>query len=132
MLSSLAPPPPSFAEEGSAQAKVGPGKVAETVKQGGYTVQALVDPNKAAAPNDFALKVTQNGKPVTGADVTLTFAMLDMLMTNQEYQLKEISPGIYSRSSPALVMVGHWGLTYSVTPPGKQPFTVTIVDHADG
>jgi copper transport protein len=132
VLSSLAPPPPSFAEEGSAQAKVGPGKVAETVNMNGYTVQALVDPNQAAAPNDFALKVTQNGRPVTGADVTMTVAMLDMLMPNQEYQLKETAPGVYARNTPALVMVGHWGLTYQVTPPGGQPFTVTMVDHAAG
>jgi copper transport protein len=132
VLSSLAPPPPSFAEAGRAQAKVGPGKVAETVQRDGYTIEALVAPNRAAAPNDFALRVTRNGAPVTGADVTLTFAMLDMLMTNQEYALEETSPGVYSRTSPALVMVGHWGLTYSVTPPGREPFTVTIVDHASG
>ena len=31
------------------------------------------------------------------ADVTLTFAMLDMQMANQEYQLEETSPGIYSQ-----------------------------------
>ena len=50
MLSSLAPPPPYLAEEGSALAKVGPGQVAATVKQDGYTLKVLVDPNKAAAP----------------------------------------------------------------------------------
>ncbi len=132
VLSSLAPPPPSFAEEGSALAKVGPGKVASTVKQNGYTLQAIVNPNKAAAPNDFALKLTKNGKPVTGADVTLTFAMLDMQMPNQEFQLTETSPGVYTRSTPALVMVGHWGLTFSVTPKGGVPFTATLVDRANG
>ena len=31
-----------------------------------------------------------------GADVTLTFAMLDMEMANQEYQLTETEPGVYS------------------------------------
>ncbi len=34
VLSSLAPPPPAFAEEGSALARVGPGKVASTVVRG--------------------------------------------------------------------------------------------------
>jgi hypothetical protein len=29
-------------------------------------------------------------------------------------------------------MVGHWGLTYTITPPGGQPFTVVVVDHATG
>ena len=55
--------------------------------QNGYTLQVLVDPNKAVAPNSFALQLTKNGEPVRGADVTLGFAMLDMQMANQEYQL---------------------------------------------
>ncbi len=116
MLTSLAPPSPYLASVGSALAKVGPGKVAASVKQDGYTLKVLVDPNKAVAPNTFALQISKNGKPVTGADVTVTFEMLDMAMGAQEYQLTEISPGIYSRLTPALVMVGHWGLSFAVTP----------------
>jgi copper transport protein len=69
---------------------------------------------------------------VEGADVTLAFSMLDMQMANQEYQLKETSPGVYSRPAPALVMVGHWGLGFNVTPKNGQPFTAFIVDHATG
>jgi hypothetical protein len=30
------------------------------------------------------------------------------------------------------VMVGHWGLSYTITPKGGQPFTALIVDHATG
>ena len=73
-----------------------------------------------------------DGKPVTGADVTATFAMLDMEMGTQEYQLTETSPGVYSRLTPALVMVGHWGLSFNVTPKGGQPFTAVVVDRATG
>jgi copper transport protein len=29
-------------------------------------------------------------------------------------------------------MVGHWGLTFDVEPPAGSPFTVTILDKADG
>ena len=29
-------------------------------------------------------------------------------------------------------MVGHWGLTFDVEPPGGAPFTVTILDKANG
>ena len=61
-----------------------------------------------------------------------TFAMLDMQMANQEYQLTETRPGIYSRASPALVMVGHWGLSFNVTPRGGQPFTALVADKAGG
>ncbi len=132
LLTSLAPPSKYLSEEGSAIAKVGPGQVAAVVHQDGYTLKVLVAPNKAAAPNTFALQITKNGRPVTGADVTVTFAMLDMEMGTQEYQLKETAPGVYSRLTPALVMVGHWGLSFTVTPKGGQPFTVLIVDHASG
>jgi copper transport protein len=132
VLSSLAPPPPAFAKENQAATHVGPGKVASTVKQNGYTLRMLVTPNRAAAPNDFALELTRNGQPVRGATVTLGFAMLDMQMPNQTYALTETSPGVYTQRKPALVMVGHWGLTFTVAPKGAQPFSVLIVDHAEG
>jgi copper transport protein len=132
LLSSLAPPPAAFAEQQSALLRVGPGRVAAIVKRSGYTLQLLVDPNRAAAPNSFALKLSRNGKPVGGADVTLAFAMLDMQMPQQEYRLTETSPGIYTRKTPALVMVGHWGLTFTITPKGAAPFSATVVDHATG
>ena len=133
VLSSLAPPPPALAQEGGALARVGPGAVKRTVTKDGYTLQLLVAPNRAAVPNDFALKVTRNGTPVTGADVTVTFAMLDMEMGNQEFRLTETSPGVYSRpANPALVMVGHWGLSFQVTPKHGQAFTALVVDRAGG
>jgi copper transport protein len=132
LLSSLAPPPPAFAQEGSALAHVGPGSVAATVQRSGYTLQVLVSPNRAVAPNSFALKLSRNGQPVRGANVTLSFAMLDMEMPQQEYQLAETSPGVYARKAPALVMVGHWGLSFTVTPKGAAPFTALLVDHATG
>jgi hypothetical protein len=30
------------------------------------------------------------------------------------------------------VMVGHWGLSFQVTPRGKQPFTALVVDRTAG
>jgi copper transport protein len=132
ILSSLAPPPPAFAEEGSALARVGPGKVAASLTRAGYTLQVLVSPNKAAGPNSFGLRLTRRGTPVSGADVTLSFAMLDMEMPTQEYQLAETAPGTYTRKAPALVMVGHWALSFTITPRGGQPFTALVVDRASG
>jgi hypothetical protein len=29
-------------------------------------------------------------------------------------------------------MVGHWGLNFEVTPRGKAPFSVLLVDRANG
>jgi copper transport protein len=55
-----------------------------------------------------------------------------MEMGQQAYQLKETAPGVYSRSTPALVMVGHWGLSFQIEPPGQTPFTVLVLDKAGG
>jgi copper transport protein len=132
ILSSLAPPPPAFALANSALATVGPGKVARTVGHQGYRIQVLVSPNKAAAPDSFALRITRGGRPVNGATVTLALNHLEMEMPQQEYSLRQTAPGIYSRSAPALVMVGKWGLAFQITPPGGSPFTALIVDHAEG
>jgi copper transport protein len=132
VLTSLAPPSQYLGQESGALAKVGPGPVAAVVTKGGYTLKLIVEPNKAAAPNRFEVQISKGGRPVTGADVTMTFEMLDMEMGTQEYQLTETSPGVYSRLTPALVMVGHWGLAINVTPRGGQPFTAVVVDHATG
>ena len=61
LLSSLAPPPPAFALQNSALATVGPGRVVQTVEHAGYRLQVLVSPNKAAAPDSFALRITHGG-----------------------------------------------------------------------
>jgi copper transport protein len=132
VLSSLAPPPAALAKEGSAAARVGPGRVAAVVHQAGYALRVLVEPNRAAGPNSFALELTRKGRPVRHADITLSFDMLDMQMPEQTYQLAETRPGLYSRAAPALVMVGHWGLAFNVTPKGAPPFTALVVDHATG
>jgi copper transport protein len=131
-LSSLPPPAAALAQLGATLATVGPGHVASVVHQDGYTLKALVSPNTPAAPNSFALQISKNGQPVTGADVTLTFEMLDMQMGNEEYQLGETRPGLYTHSAPALVMAGRWGLLYSVTPRQGHAFTALLVDHAGG
>lgn len=40
---------------------------------------------------------------------------------SRSYHLSETTPGLYAHSAPALVMVGHWGLSFEIQPPGKQP-----------
>ena len=132
VLSSLAPPPPAFALQNSALASVGPGRVAETVKQAGYVLQVLVSPNKAVRPDSFALRISKNGQPLRGASVTLTFNHTEMQMPQQEYQLTETQPGVYSRAAPALVMVGKWALAFQIAPKSGPPFTALILDQANG
>jgi copper transport protein len=132
VLSSLPPPAKSLAAFGHASAHTGPGPVSRVVEENGYRVQLRVTPNRAAVPNDVAVQITRGGTPVRSVDVTATFTMLDMEMAAQTYRLAETSPGLYERSAPALVMVGRWGLSFQITPPGRAPFNVLLVDKAGG
>jgi copper transport protein len=132
VLSSLPPPAKALAKIGGASARVGPGPVAEVVTKNGYRVELHVSPNQAAAENTFSLRITRGGKPVTGAEVVVGATMLDMEMGTQSYALTETAPGVYSHAYPALVMVGHWGLSFNITPKNGQPFTVLLVDRASG
>jgi copper transport protein len=55
-----------------------------------------------------------------------------MEMGTQSYRFRQTRPGSFSKSAPALVMVGHWGLQFEVTIPGQQPFVITLLDKAGG
>ncbi len=132
LLTSLAPPSQALAQVGKAKATVGPGTVAKAVEENGYKVELAIAPNRAAVQNDFSVKLTKDGQPVTDARVTTGFSMLDMEMGTQTYQFQQTAPGVYSRQSPALVMVGHWGIAFTVEPRGGKPFTVLFVDKAGG
>jgi copper transport protein len=132
VLSSLPPPPKALASLGAPAAHIGPGPVSSTVERNGYRLAIRVTPNKVAMPDDFAVRITRNGTPVRGATVIATFAMLDMEMPTQAFRLDERSPGLYEHSSAALVMVGRWGLTFEVEPQGARPFSVVVVDRANG
>jgi copper transport protein len=131
LLSSLPPPSAALAQVGSASARVGPGPVVETIRRNGYVVEIRVAPNRAAVQNTFSVEVTRDGKPVSAA-VFARFAMLDMEMGSQGYQLRQVRPGVFERSAPALVMVGHWAIDFEVEPRGAQPFSVLLVDRASG
>lgn len=131
VLSSLPSPSSALAAVGGASAHVGPGPIRSVVQKDGYTLAFDVAPNKAAVPNTFQVRITRGGKPLTGAEVVESFLMLDMEMGTQAYRLSETSPGTYEHSAPALVMVGHWGLSFAITPQSGQPFTVLLVDRAD-
>ncbi len=132
LLSSLPPPSKALAAAGNASAHVGPGRVTEVITKNGYRLEFRIDPNRAAMPNEFSVRITRDGAPVRGADVTTGVAMLDMEMGQQAYHLSETAPGVYRHSAPALVMVGHWGLSFEIRPPGSTPFTVTLLDRANG
>jgi copper transport protein len=132
LLSSLPPPPKALAGLAKPSAHTGPGPVATVVNRNGYRLELRVAPNRAAAQNEFSVRITHNGVPVRGADVVATFTMLDMEMPSQSDRLAETQPGTYGRSAPALVMVGHWGLSFEIQPRGAKPFSVLLLDKAAG
>ena len=132
VLTSLAPPASALARVKDIAARVGPGPVSKVVSKGPYKVRVTVTPNRAAIQNRFSVSVTKNGQPVRGAEVVTRFDMLDMDMSELSYRFRESRPGTFSKSAPALVMVGHWALSFEVTPPGGQPFVVTLLDKASG
>jgi copper transport protein len=132
VLTSLAPPASALARVKNIAARVGPGPVSTALSKGPYRVHVSVAPNRAAVNNSFTVRLTRSGQPVQGAQVLSRFDMLDMEMGEQNYRLRELRPGTFSKSVPALVMVGHWALQFEVTPPGAQPFVVTLLDKASG
>ena len=132
VLASLPPPSSALARVQNVAARVGPGPVSEVIAKSPYRVHVRVTPNRAAVKNAFSVSLTRGGKPVQGAEVITKFDMLDMEMGEQSYRLRELRPGVFSKSAPALVMVGHWGLQFEVTPPGGKPFVVTLLDKAGG
>ena len=93
LLSSLAPPPPAFARENSALARVGPGPATSTVHVGSYVVKLDVSPNEATPENAFQLELTKGGKPVQNAEVTVAFNMLDMQMPQRGVRPGRDEPG---------------------------------------
>jgi len=132
VLTSLPPPASALARVKDIAAHVGPGPISQVVTKGPYKVRVTVTPNRAAIQNRFSVSVTKNGQPVRGAEVVTRFDMLDMDMGELSYRFRESQPGTFSKSAPALVMVGHWALAFEVTPPGGQPFVVTLLDKASG
>jgi copper transport protein len=133
LLSSLAPPASALAKAGGAAAHVGPGPVNSVVNSNGYRLELHVNPNRAAVPNAFTVRITRDGVPLRGATVTTTFNMLDMEMGQQAYHMTETQPGLYERTdTPAFVMVGHWALDVGVEPLRATPFHVLFVDRAAG
>lgn len=132
VLTSLAPPASALARVKDITARVGPGPVSEVVAKGPYRLRVEVSPNRAALPNSFSLAITRDGRPVRGAEVVSRFDMLDMEMGEQSFRFPERKPGVFVKSAPALVMVGHWAIQFEVTTPGARPFVVTLLDKASG
>src|SRR5207244_4859411 len=83
LLSSLAPPSKALARLGHVSARVGPGPVTHVVQQGGYRLAFDIDPNRAALPNSFAVKITRGGTPVAPAGAAARLARRRLTMARR-------------------------------------------------
>lgn len=132
ILTSVAPPARALADTGRVDARVGPGTVDRTITAGPYRLRLAISPNRAAVENTIAIQVERDGRPLEGARVDASLTMLEMEMGRIAFRLDETEPGRYVRSEPALVMVGHWAITFEITPAGGTPCGVTVIDEASG
>ena len=103
------------------------------------TTPSLADPHAASplAPHepDRVARVRLGDQAAFEAMFTEHYRSLcDFVMSMGElaYKLREVSPGTYTRSAPALVMVGHWGLRFEIAPRGDRPFEIQLLDRAGG
>lgn len=107
---------------------VGPGPVSTVLHSHRYRLELRLTPNRATAAGTISLKLAKQGRPVNGARVRLTFAMVDMDMGQLTGLLPQTAPGSYDHAGPVLGMGGRWRLRFDVTPRHGKPFSVTVVD----
>jgi hypothetical protein len=120
--------PPSFTRP-NLVARVGPGRVATSLRAHGYRLELRLSPNRASAVRGrMSVTLSQNGEPVSGARIRLTFTMLDMKMDGLFVFLRQTAPGRYDRVTQRL-MFGRWGLRVAVKPKHEKSFSVNLVDH---
>ena len=132
VLSSLPPPAKALAAVGGATARVGPGPVKEVLTKNGYRIELRVAPNRAAAPNTFSIRIAKDGQPVRGRERDRKLCDARHGDGHTEVRSARAGAGPLRARAPALVMVGHWGMSFEITPPGRQPFTITFVDRTTG
>ena len=108
---------------------VGPGPVDQALAAGGDTLALRMTPNRASLRNAITTTVTQHGRAVSGARVTVTYSMPAMDMWNAlQTTLVPAGGGSYRADEPVLGMPGIWQLRITVAPPGARAFAVVVND----
>ena len=128
VLTSLAPPARALADIGKPSAKVGPGPVRQAVDRRGYRFDLRVDPNRAAVPNDFAVRVTRAASRSTARASPPRSPCSTWRWARSSTRSPAAGTALYRRAAPALVMVGRWGLSLRLEPPGRAPVDVVVLD----
>jgi hypothetical protein len=92
-----------------------------------FVVLAL-GPNRASVANNLHIRLTDHGRPVSGARVRVSFSMPSMGMWNAYTAvLAPAGIGRYAATVPVLGMAGRWQLRIdvAVSPDGTSRVTVT-------
>ena len=110
--------------------QVGPGPVDTTVRLAGYSVGVRITSNLAARPQVLTLRLTNAGRPVDGARVTLSYSMPSMNMPSVLTRtLAGSGAGVYHSSpAPAVEMPGDWLLSFRIVPAHGRPLAVALAD----
>jgi hypothetical protein len=100
-----------------------------TARAGHYRVQLQVGPNRAPVENALSLRITEHGRPLTGAQVQIAFSMPAMDM----WHVFTIRPaaagaGVYRGRIPVVGMSGTWQLGVRVAPRSAPGVNVNLND----
>jgi hypothetical protein len=106
---------------------VGPGPVQQLVNAHGYQIELRITPNRATSFGTFTVELRKKGRPINGARIHLTTMMTTMNMGFTGPLLPK-GAGHYLHSWPPLEMSGRWRFQYEIRPPGRNGFTVTLID----
>jgi hypothetical protein len=98
-------------------------------QHGAYRLAVTVAPNRASARNAIGLTLTDHGRPVQGALVTIAFSMPSMDMWNAfTLRLAARGDGRYVASEPVVGMPGAWQMRVRASRPGGPAATFTVAD----
>lgn len=105
-----------------------PRTITQAAAADGVQMKLTVGPLLPGA-NRFALRLTERGRPLTGARVVLMARMIGMAMRPITLPMRAVQPGRYTATGP-LPMFGQWQLTLSIDRPGaaslRQQFTLGV------
>jgi hypothetical protein len=112
-----------------AAASVGPGRVATVTVAGPYRLAVRLTPNRAGLRNRVSFRVTQGGRPLAGAHLTVVYSMPAMNMWQAlSTPLAPTRAGTYRADVPALGMPGLWQLKLHLATAGARSVDLTIDD----
>jgi hypothetical protein len=101
-------------------------------KSGTMTAQLSSSPSPPASGHDssFTVSLTDNGSPLTGAQVRMEFFFLGLNQEGPKVPATETTPGQYTANEVSIGMGGKWKVDVFVTRAGSPEVKLTIPFHA--